>query len=83
MEINCTRHTAATEFARLTTGDLDFCQSVLGHKDVTQTLRYVHLFKMMQRQVKMQVQIQNGLVLGNRFDLGTEVQQRQDGQRIA
>ena len=56
-----TRHSFCTEMARLTNGDMFFCQMILGHTDKKTTERYWHISEAIQRNLKSDTQIQDDI----------------------
>ncbi|MDR3606150.1 MAG: site-specific integrase [Oligoflexia bacterium] len=60
---HCCRHTFATEFTGMVMGNIFLCQLVLGHADTSTTRKYIHLWEQVQKDLKSEAQLREGISL--------------------
>ncbi len=60
---HCCRHTFATEFTGMVMGNIFLCSLVLGHADISTTKRYIHLWEQIQKDLKSEEQLREGISL--------------------
>lgn len=60
---HCCRHTFATEFTGKVLGNLFLCSLVLGHADISTTRKYIHLWEQIQKDLKSEEQLREGISL--------------------
>lgn len=57
------RHTFATQFTGLTFGNVFLCQMVLGHRDLSTSRKYIHIWEQIQKESKAAQQLKTGIEL--------------------
>lgn len=60
---HCCRHTFATEFTGMVMGNIFLCSLVLGHADTSTTRKYIHLWEQIQKDLKSEAQLKDGISL--------------------
>jgi integrase len=60
---HCCRHTFATEFTGKVMGNIFLCQLILGHADTSTTRKYIHLWEQIQKDLKSEAQLKEGILL--------------------
>lgn len=57
------RHTFATQFTGITFGNVFLCQMVLGHRDLSTSRKYIHIWEQIQKDSKTAQQLKSGIQL--------------------
>lgn len=60
---HCCRHTFATVFTGMVMGNIFLCSLVLGHADTSTTRKYIHLWEQIQKDLKSEEQLRDGISL--------------------
>lgn len=60
---HCCRHTFSTEFTGMVMGNIFLCSLVLGHADTSTIRKYIHLWEQIQKDLKSEAQLQEGISL--------------------